>query len=83
MPLTFSRSGLRLEPYAAIVVVLPGLFLFGVMVFYFLIRPIQSRDPLNQMLLLVGLVSCPPKRRARIVLARHQSASILAALFED
>ena len=55
MPLTFSRSGLRLEPYAAIVVVLPGLFLFGVMVFYFLIRPIQSRDPLNQMLLLVGL----------------------------
>jgi branched-chain amino acid transport system permease protein len=45
----------KLEPYAAIVVVLPGLFLFGVMVFYFLIRPIQSRDPLNQMLLLVGL----------------------------
>jgi branched-chain amino acid transport system permease protein len=51
----FFAVGFKLEPYAAIVVVLPGLFLFGVMVFYFLIRPIQSRDPLNQMLLLVGL----------------------------
>ena len=51
----FFAVGLKTEPYAAIVVVLPGLFLFGVMVFYFLIRPIQSRDPLNQMLLLVGL----------------------------
>ena len=51
----FFAVGFKLEPYAAIVVVLPGLYLFGVMVFYFLIRPIQSRDPLNQMLLLVGL----------------------------
>ena len=51
----FFAVGFKIEPYAAIVVVLPGLFLFGVMVFYFLIRPIQSRDPLNQMLLLVGL----------------------------
>lgn len=47
--------GFKIESYAAIIVVLPGLFLFGVLVFHFLIRPIQSRDPLNQMLLLVGL----------------------------
>jgi len=51
----FFAVGFKTESYAAIVVVLPGLFLFGVMVFYFFIRPIQSRDPLNQMLLLVGL----------------------------
>jgi branched-chain amino acid transport system permease protein len=35
--------------------VLPGLFQFGILIFHFLIRPIQSREPLNQMLLLVGL----------------------------
>jgi branched-chain amino acid transport system permease protein len=51
----FFAVGFKTESYAAIVVVLPALFLFGVMVFYFFIRPIQSRDPLNQMLLLVGL----------------------------
>jgi branched-chain amino acid transport system permease protein len=51
----FFAVGFKTEPYAAIVVVLPALFLFGVFVFHFLIRPIQSRDPLNQMLLLVGL----------------------------
>jgi branched-chain amino acid transport system permease protein len=52
---TYFFVGFKTEPYAAIVVVLPGLFLFGVLIFHFLIRPIQSRDPLNQMLLLVGL----------------------------
>jgi branched-chain amino acid transport system permease protein len=51
----FFAVGFKIEPYVAIIVVLPGLFLFGVLVFHFLIRPIQSRDPLNQMLLLVGL----------------------------
>jgi branched-chain amino acid transport system permease protein len=51
----FFAVGFKAESYAAIIVVLPGLFLFGVLVFHFLIRPIQSRDPLNQMLLLVGL----------------------------
>ena len=51
----FFAVGFKTESYAAIIVVLPGLFLFGVLVFHFLIRPIQSRDPLNQMLLLVGL----------------------------
>ena len=51
----FLAVGFKIESYAAIIVVLPGLLLFGVLVFHFLIRPIQSRDPLNQMLLLVGL----------------------------
>ena len=51
----FFAVGFKTESYVAIIVVLPGLFLFGVLVFHFLIRPIQSRDPLNQMLLLVGL----------------------------
>jgi len=51
----FFAVGFKTESYVAIIAVLPGLFLFGVLVFHFLIRPIQSRDPLNQMLLLVGL----------------------------
>jgi branched-chain amino acid transport system permease protein len=51
----FFTVGFKAEPYVAIVFVLPALFLFGAAVFHFLIRPIQSRDPLNQMLLLVGL----------------------------
>jgi branched-chain amino acid transport system permease protein len=51
----FFCVGFRVEPYTAIILVLPGLFLFGILIFHFLIRPIQSREPLNQMLLLVGL----------------------------
>jgi len=43
------------EAYISVVVDLPGLFILGVAVFYFLIRPILGADPLNQMLLLVGL----------------------------
>lgn len=43
------------EPYVAVAVVLPGLFLFGVIVFQLFVRPILGAAPLNQMLLLVGL----------------------------
>lgn len=43
------------EPYTALVVVLPGLFLLGVLVFWAFVRPILDAPPLNQMLLLVGL----------------------------
>ena len=43
------------EPYAAVTLVLPGLFLFGVLVFWLFVRPILGAPPLNQMLLLVGL----------------------------
>jgi branched-chain amino acid transport system permease protein len=51
----FFSQAFNLEPYASIVVVLPGLFVFGVIVFHFLVRPILGAEPLNQMLLLVGL----------------------------
>ena len=51
----FFAQALGTEPYVAIVVVLPGLFVFGVVVFHFLVRPILAAEPLNQMLLLVGL----------------------------
>jgi branched-chain amino acid transport system permease protein len=51
----FLAQALQAEPYAAIVLVLPGLFLFGVVVFQLLVRPILGAEPLNQMLLLVGL----------------------------
>jgi branched-chain amino acid transport system permease protein len=51
----FLAQALGVESYAAIPVVLPGLFLFGVLVFHVLIRPILGAAPLNQMLLLVGL----------------------------
>jgi branched-chain amino acid transport system permease protein len=43
------------EAYTSVVVDLPGLFILGVAVFHFLIRPILGVEPLNQMLLLVGL----------------------------
>jgi branched-chain amino acid transport system permease protein len=43
------------EAYTSVVVDLPGLFILGVAVFHFLIRPILGAEPLNQMLLLVGL----------------------------
>ena len=43
------------EAYLAVVVVLPGLFLLGVIVFYVVIRPVLKAEELNQMLLLVGL----------------------------
>lgn len=43
------------EPYVAVLVVLPALFLFGVIVFQVFVRPILGSEPLNQMLLLVGL----------------------------
>lgn len=43
------------EPYVAVLVVLPVLFLFGVIVFQVFVRPILGAEPLNQMLLLVGL----------------------------
>ena len=43
------------EPYTAVIVVLPALFLFGVVVFQLFVRPILGAEPLNQMLLLVGL----------------------------
>ena len=51
----FFSQAFNLEPYAAIIVVLPGLFIFGVIVFHLLVRPILGAEPLNQMLLLVGL----------------------------
>jgi branched-chain amino acid transport system permease protein len=43
------------EAYASVVLVLPGLFLLGVAVFQFLVRPVLATEPLNQMLLLVGV----------------------------
>jgi branched-chain amino acid transport system permease protein len=43
------------EAYTSVVVVLPGLFILGVLVFHLFVRPILGAEPLNQMLLLVGL----------------------------
>jgi len=43
------------EAYTSVIVDLPGLFILGGAVFHFLIRPILGAEPLNQMLLLVGL----------------------------
>jgi branched-chain amino acid transport system permease protein len=51
----FFSQALHTEAYTAILVVVPGLFIFGVFVFQLLVRPILSAEPLNQMLLLVGL----------------------------
>jgi branched-chain amino acid transport system permease protein len=43
------------EAYTSVVVVLPALFVLGLMVFQVLVRPVLGAEPLNQMLLLVGL----------------------------
>jgi branched-chain amino acid transport system permease protein len=51
----FFSQAIHTEAYTAIVVVLPGLFVLGVFVFQLLVRPILNAEPLNQMLLLVGL----------------------------
>jgi branched-chain amino acid transport system permease protein len=51
----FFSQTFKLEPYAAVIVTLPGLFVLGVLIFHTLIRPILGAEPLNQMLLLVGV----------------------------
>jgi branched-chain amino acid transport system permease protein len=51
----FFALAFHTETYAAVIIVLPALFLLGVAVFHLLVRPILGADPLNQMLLLVGL----------------------------
>lgn len=51
----FFSETFKLEPYAAVLVTLPGLFVLGVLVFHILIRPILGAESLNQMLLLVGV----------------------------
>jgi branched-chain amino acid transport system permease protein len=51
----FFTQAFNTEPYVAVLVVLPGLFVLGVLIFHLLVRPILGAEPLNQMLLLVGL----------------------------
>ena len=50
----FFAQAFHTEAYAALPVVLPGLFAFGVVVYHLLVRPILGAEPLNQMLLLMG-----------------------------
>jgi branched-chain amino acid transport system permease protein len=51
----FFSTHFATEPYFALTVVLPGMFLLGVLVFWAFVKPILGAPPLNQMLLLVGL----------------------------
>jgi branched-chain amino acid transport system permease protein len=51
----FFSQAFNTEAYTSILVVLPGLFVLGVFIFHLLVRPILGAEPLNQMLLLVGL----------------------------
>jgi branched-chain amino acid transport system permease protein len=51
----FFSQAFHTEAYTAILLVVPGLFIFGVLVFQLLVRPVLAAEPLNQMLLLVGL----------------------------
>ena len=50
----FFAQAFHTEAYAALPVVLPGLFVFGLLVYHLLVRPILGAEPLNQMLLLMG-----------------------------
>lgn len=50
----FFAQAFHTEAYAALPVVLPGLFAFGVVVYHLLVRPILGAEPLNQILLLMG-----------------------------
>jgi branched-chain amino acid transport system permease protein len=51
----FFAKAFNTEAYFAVILVLPGLFLLGVVVYHLVIRPVLGADELNQMLLLVGL----------------------------
>src|SRR5262249_15415377 len=51
----FFSQAFHAEAYWSVVLVLPGLFVLGVVVFQLLVRPILNAEPLNQMLLLVGV----------------------------
>jgi len=51
----FFAQAFHTEAYLAVIVVLPGLFLLGGIVFRLLVRPVLGADQLSQMLLLVGL----------------------------
>jgi branched-chain amino acid transport system permease protein len=51
----FFAVAFHTESYTSVVLVLPGLFLLGALTYHFLIRPLQGAEPVNQMLLLVGL----------------------------
>jgi branched-chain amino acid transport system permease protein len=51
----FFTVAFHTESYTSVVLVLPGLFLLGALTYHFLIRPLQGAEPVNQMLLLVGL----------------------------
>jgi branched-chain amino acid transport system permease protein len=51
----FFTVAFHTESYTSIVLVLPGLFLLGVLTYYLFIRPLLGAEPINQMLLLVGL----------------------------
>ena len=51
----FFVQAFHTETYTSILVVMPGMFVLGVFIFHLLVRPILGADPLNQMLLLVGL----------------------------
>jgi branched-chain amino acid transport system permease protein len=51
----FFTVAFHTESYTSILLVLPGLFLLGVLTYYLFIRPLLGAEPVNQMLLLVGL----------------------------
>lgn len=51
----FFSTALHTESYVSVLIVLPALFLLGMVTFHIVIRPILGSDPLNQMLMLVGL----------------------------
>lgn len=51
----FFSSYFAAEPYAALILVVPGMFMVGVLIFWAFVKPILGAPPLNQMLLLVGL----------------------------
>ena len=51
----FFSTAFHTESYVSVLVVLPALFLLGMVTFHIVIRPILGSDPLNQMLMLVGL----------------------------
>ena len=75
----FFSQALHTEAYTAILLVVPGLFIFGVLVFQLLIRPILSAEPLNQMLLLVGL-SLVLQNGALALFSRPDTRSVQSAL---
>lgn len=51
----FLFSGFKLDPFLSIFILMPLMFFFGALIFYFFIKPILKAPEINQILLTIGI----------------------------